>query len=140
MPRPTFKVVGIDELSKAFRRFFDDFDVVETGTSALREVAEEIAEEAQIRAPVLTGRLKSSIEVEAVDRTGDVNSRGRSGFSVGPTRSGMPQALMQEYGTRHHSAQPFMRPAWDKHGGEAAEAKLQSSLEREFDRVARKTT
>jgi len=36
---------------------------------------------------------------------------------VGPGRN--PQALFQEFGTRHHGAQAFMRPAWDGRSQEA---------------------
>ena len=35
---------------------------------------------------------------------------------VGPDRRAF-HARLQEFGTEHHAAQPFMRPAWDKHKG-----------------------
>lgn len=38
---------------------------------------------------------------------------------VGPGRH--PQAITQEFGTKHHGAQPFMRPAWEAQKNRALE-------------------
>ena len=67
--------------------------------------------------------LPSSIEVSYRQKTGRSKfdrqlGRFDSRAYMGPTRFGYPQAMMQEFGTVRHRAQPYMRPAWDseKHG------------------------
>jgi hypothetical protein len=69
----------------------------------------------------LTGppwNLPSSINVGTRQRSGPAkNDRALGRFDarayMGPTKEGYPQAIMQEFGTIHHVAQPYMRPAWD---------------------------
>ena len=64
--------------------------------------------------------LKSSITVST-------SKRGVKSFEklasarafMGPTRFGYPQAIMQEFGTVHHVATPYMRPAFDSDKGKA---------------------
>lgn len=69
----------------------------------------------------LTGppwNLNTSIEVGTRQRSGPAKHDRPLGkydarAYVGPTKFGYPQAIMQEFGTIHETAQPFMRPAWD---------------------------
>ena len=68
---------------------------------ALEVVAEEIAEHARRRAPVLSGELRDSIHVTL---------RGRSLAVV----AGAPYAAHVEFGTIDTPTQPFMRPAVTK--------------------------
>jgi HK97 gp10 family phage protein len=106
----------------------------------LKQHAEPIADAARQLAPVDQGDLKRSIRVLARKAGGDAGKAAfaeamRSGASraeagqaaraanrsaknavevaIGPGRH--PQAIMQEFGTHHHAAQPFMRPAWDRY-------------------------
>lgn len=57
-------------------------------------------------------------EAAAAARTANrvAGGTGRSAVTqVGPTnRAG--QGILQEFGTAHHAAQPFMRPTWDTYG------------------------
>ena len=76
--------------------------------------------------------LKSSIAVSSKMKAGRSSRRaaeGRSSVNVymGPTKSGYPQAIMQEFGTIHHAPQPYMRPAWDQDHGAMLE-RLKSEM------------
>lgn len=62
--------------------------------------------------------LKSSITVSTRQRSGRAKhdrplGRYEARAYMGPTKYGYPQAIMQEFGTIHETAQPYMRPAWD---------------------------
>ncbi len=68
--------------------------------------------------------LKTSIKVASRQATGRSRRRTREGGDealawVGPTKEGFPQAIMQEFGTAEHEAQPYMRPAWEEKQDEA---------------------
>ena len=55
---------------------------------------------------------------------------------VGPTkRAG--QGMLQEFGTAHHAAQPFMRPTWDAYGAEAGVV-MRDALANEIDKAAQR--
>lgn len=62
---------------------------------------------------------------------------GRSAVTqVGPTKAA-GQGILQEFGTVHHKAQPFMRPAWDAHG-EAAIEVIKETLIVEVDKATKR--
>lgn len=63
------------------------------------KAALDIQANAQTRAPVDTGALRASIQAH---RVGPAHWRVTVGVDYG---------IYQEYGTVHHAAQPFMRPA-----------------------------
>lgn len=70
--------------------------------------------------------LESSIVKSTRQRSGPARSdRALGRFDarayVGPAgnANAYPQAIMQEFGTVHHVAQPYMRPAWDSEKGTA---------------------
>lgn len=89
----------------------------------LVKALEPMAEFAKVMAPddPLTGppwSLPQSIEVSVRQRSGRARSDRALGkydarAYMGPTKGGYPQAIMQEFGTIHHVATPYMRPAWD---------------------------
>lgn len=63
--------------------------------------------------------LHTSIEISSRQKSGGAKSYakpddGSVEMHIGPTKDGYPQAVMQEFGTVHHDAQPFIRPAWDR--------------------------
>lgn len=143
----TFKVEGLKELDEALAEFSRATGgnilkrAVGTAGAFIADKAIEIAPEDK-------GKLKAEIKVakpkiinpgtaafaQAMKETGDraiaaaaaraanraAGGKGRSAVThVGPTkRAG--QGILQEFGTAHHAAQPFMRPTWDHHGAEAA--------------------
>ena len=82
----------------------------------LNKRAAPIAEKADSLVPVDRGDLKKSIRVGTVLSPRARRAHQRPGplaveVLVGPGPH--PQAHLQEFGTQHHGAQPYMRPAWD---------------------------
>jgi HK97 gp10 family phage protein len=61
-----------------------------------RNSAERVANAMRLRAPVDTGQLKASIQVK--QRSGAASARVTAAYYW----------VFQEYGTRHHAAQPFV--------------------------------
>jgi len=118
-------------------------------TKALMAGGEEIARVARTRAPVLTGNLRESVNVTSV-KPKDHNA-GRAAFGAGlqaglsrgqasqlaatanraagydfaevfvGTPSNAVPAWPQELGTINHSAQPFLRPAFEATKARAAQ-------------------
>ena len=70
---------------------------------------EIVRADAESRAPVLTGHLEGSMLLEWVPR--------RRYVRVGPARDAY-YGEFQEFGTSHHAAQPFLRPAIDSRKGQ----------------------
>lgn len=86
---------------------WDDTLATLTGTGAtergMSKAASLLQADIQRRAPVDTGRLRDSYEVR-IDRSDGGNVTGHVGSDV-------PYSLHQEYGTRHQSGTPHVRPA-----------------------------
>jgi HK97 gp10 family phage protein len=111
------KVDGLKELSDALLELPKS-----TANNILRRVMraelQPIADDVKTRVPMLHGDLKRSITVST-----KLTKRQRSQHrKFGPKDVEMfmgagsnPQAHMQEFGTRHYRAQPYLRPAWDAH-------------------------
>lgn len=86
---------------------------------ALKAAAEPIRAEMQANAPVdIASRhqdqLYESMNISTVRASGDQSAE----IAVGPSKRAF-WGLFQEYGTARHSAQPFARPAFDRHRGTA---------------------
>lgn len=79
-----------------------------------RKAAEIVREDARLRAPVDTGKLQN----EMMTRTRKEDDRTIE-IDVGPSRAGW-YGRFQEFGTAHHTAQPFLEPAFVAIGPEAA--------------------
>lgn len=128
-----------------------------------------IAEDALTRAPVDRGRLRANILVSkpkiitpgkaayarAMQETGDraiaaqaarnanreAGGTGRAAVSHAGPAKGVGQGILQEFGTAHHPPQPFMRPAWDARGEDAAREignVLKEEIDKAVARAARK--
>ena len=87
-----------------------------TALEPMQEYARVIAPDDPLTGPPWS--LPQSIEVSTRQRSGRARSDRALGkydarAYMGPTKFGYPQAVMQEFGTRHHVAQPYMRPAYD---------------------------
>lgn len=162
--RMTFKVDGLRELGESLEDFSKatSGNILKRAVSAAGAM---IAEEAIRLAPRDHGDLKREIKVgkakiitpgkaafakamreggtraEAVAAARAANrSAGGTGRSavtqVGPTkRAG--QGILQEFGTAHHKAQPFMRPAWDTHGPRAVDV-MKETLVEEIDKAKKR--
>lgn len=86
---------------------------------AFRETAENVKAEAKRTVPVDTGSLKKSIRLQVhAMPAGEVHKIGVSagGYVTNP-KSGrkVDYASHVEYGTSQQRAQPYMRPAFNKH-------------------------
>lgn len=79
---------------------------------SLRAGAKPIADEMELLAPRDQGELAESVVIRTAKDPGQVT------VQVGPARSAF-QAVFQEFGTKNHPAQPFMRPAFDSKAAEA---------------------
>lgn len=138
--RKTIKVEGLKELNEALESF-SKATAGNILKRAVGTAGAMFAEHAIAIAPEDRGFLKKEIKVskpkiitpgkaayaQAMRETGDkaeaaaaaraanrsAGGTGRSAVThVGPTkRAG--QGSLQEFGTAHHKAQPFMRPTWD---------------------------
>lgn len=107
--------------------------------------AEPIAEAARRLVPVDQGHLKNSIHV-ATKLTRRQRGRRRKVHRddvevfVGPGTD--PAAHLQEFGSSHHDAQPFMRPAWDQTKDEflaGVGADMWAEIEKAAARLAKKS-
>lgn len=72
-------------------------------TGYARDLAEEVARDARLYVPVLTGMLRSTIRTEPIPHGGRV--------WAGNVMEGIDYHLYQEYGTSVMPAQPYLRPA-----------------------------
>jgi len=104
---------------------------------ALRAGAKVVAKEAKQLAPVDTGELKSKIKVWALKR-----SRKKIGVLVGTSAKEYTgdqfYAAFIEYGTKDMPAKPFLGPAAEAKGPEAAtvvEKTLAEGIERETNKL-----
>jgi HK97 gp10 family phage protein len=121
--KTTVKLEGLREVKAALQRLR-----ATTETSIIKQVlsarAEPIAETARRLAPVEHGDLRDGIVVSdrlTARQRGLHQKRGPNEVEVFVGAGPHPQAHLQEFGTSHHPAQPFMRPAWDQHKEKALE-------------------
>jgi HK97 gp10 family phage protein len=145
------RVDGLNELGKALAEMNAAAEA-----NVLRKVGSEalqpIADAAQAMAPRLRGGLAASIAVgkKLSKRQNKMHRRLVRGDKssaevfVGPSYdlgAGGRHGHLQEFGTIHHAARPFMRPAWD--AGQAQVLKdistgLAAAVERQAARAAHK--
>lgn len=162
--RTSFKIEGLKELDEALKDFSraTGGNILKRAVGAAGAM---IAEEAIKIAPKDKGVLREQIQVakpkiinpgtaafaQAMRETGDraiaaaaaraankeAGGTGRSAVThVGPTKKA-GQGILQEFGTVHHKAQPFMRPTWDAHG-EAAATVMKDTLAEEIDKATKR--
>ncbi len=115
----------------------------------LKAALEPVAATASELAPVDEGTLRASITVGT-----RLSRRARGGAPKdSPTQTSVfcgtanRNAVPREFGTSRSAAQPFLRPAWDRHKGEVLNhitenmaAEIERTAERAARRAARKTT
>ncbi len=133
----TVKVDGLAELQTALRQLPDT-----TAKNVLRRVAkqvlEPIAQSAAQKAPVDDGVLRSAIHVGSKLSRKQKSRHRKMGVDDVEMFAGsapLPQAHLQEFGTIHSPAQPFMRPAWDT-GKEAMLNQIKDLLWFEIEKAA----
>lgn len=105
-------VSGAVRLRKKLRRF--EPELRRELQVALSDGGRLLAAEISDRAPTRTGRLENAV-LSKDDKDGLSTRVGysarASGFKTAWKRGGF-EATFQEFGTRHHAAQPFIRPAY----------------------------
>ena len=121
----TVKIEGLKKIDEALGQLGKA-----TGRNVMRRVAlkrlEPMAEEARRLAPIEDTDLRDSIAVSTklagYARRLNRRSKSEAEAHMGPAGAGgkkaPPQGSLQEFGTKNHPPQPFMRPAWD--GGKDA--------------------
>ena len=108
--RKNVSLKGVSELTKKLKANTNLKDVKQV----VKQNTAELTQGAQRKAPVDTGNLRRSINM-------DLSDGGLTG-KVKPTADYAPYL---EYGTRFQSAQPFMRPAFNKQ-----KAKFKSDMDK----------
>ncbi|MEM2351789.1 MAG: HK97 gp10 family phage protein [Thermoproteota archaeon] len=81
---------------------------------ALKEVAEQIVEDAKALCPVDTGSLRRSIRFERDPSSGVIVAAGGGGVINPKTKCEVDYAAYVEFGTSRAPAQPFLQPALEK--------------------------
>jgi HK97 gp10 family phage protein len=109
------KLVGMKEVEQALGRL-KTATARSKGRKILKEAGEPIARAARNLAPRDEYDLVESIDVSPVLNKSERRKHRKGSFAdvemhIGP--SGLPQAILQEFGTFKEPAQPFIRPAWD---------------------------
>ena len=124
------RVFNESRLRRKLRRFPEELrkDI----RKAMEQSADELVQEIRARAPKDEGQLAENATAR-ISRDGlsaQIGySKNKSGFKRAWKRGGFT-ALFQEFGTAHHSAQPFIRPSY--------RAKLTSILDK-IDRAVSNT-
>lgn len=132
----TVKVEGLKDIQAALTEL-----PKATAKNVMRRVllerAEPIAEAARAGVPIDEGHLKESINV-STRLTRRQRGRHRKPHRddvevfIGPGTN--PAGHLQEFGTRDHPAQPFMRPAWDAEAEGVLEG-IQDDMWAEIEKV-----
>lgn len=120
MAGPVFELEGTRALRRQLGRL-EDAVAVRVLKNALAEGALPIRDDARRLAPRRTGHLARNIDIEVVS---DGPSAAVAG--IGPNKSAW-YGIFPELGTKHQSAQPFLRPSFD--------ANKRDALERINDRI-----
>jgi HK97 gp10 family phage protein len=111
------KTTGLPELQAVLRQLPDA-----TARNVLRRVGktvlEPVAATARQLAPKEWGDLEKTITVSSrlsKSQRAKHKSDDRDSVRMYVGAGNVQQSYLQEFGTVHHPAQPFMRPAWDQH-------------------------
>jgi HK97 gp10 family phage protein len=139
----TVKVDGLSDIMTALRELPNA-----TAKNVMRRVmakrAEPIADAARRLVPVDQGHLRNSIHVATKlsrRQRGRHRKKHRDDVEVFVGPGTDPAAHLQEFGTSHHDAQPFMRPAWDQTKDEflaGVGADMWAEIEKAATRLAKK--
>lgn len=139
--RERFKIEGLRELEQALAEL-----PKATGKNVLKrallKAGAPIASMAASLAPFLRGKLRQSFGTGTkLSRRQRREHKQESTVEVFAGPGALVQAITQEFGTRNHRPQPFMRPAWDANKRQALESvkdELAEEIEKTRQRAARK--
>lgn len=147
----TVKLEGFKELESELAKLASPTARRASGRRALRKSAEPTVSLAQSLAPRgETGMLAPSVSIgtRLSKRQASLHRRmfrgSRSAVEMFLGAGPFSSAWNQEFGNRHHAAQPYLRPAWDHEKGPMLErlktelwADIQKALARAERRAAR---
>jgi len=143
--KTAFRVEGLRELDAALSELTKQTTRRGVARRALKEAGEPIRERMEQLAPDdrrtdAPFDLKQSIALSSRQKSGRATKYRKESPTevtvfIGPTKEGYPQAIMQEFGTVHHAAQPYMRPAWDAEGGGRALERIKKTLRAAIDKA-----
>lgn len=162
--KSSFSLEGLRELDHALQELPKSTQSTVL-KNALKDIAKPIAEEARRRVPVgATSKLKKSIKIIVLKRTdvgkAEFRAAKKAGAStqqaieamvkarraaagsgsvmeVAITTGTMGHAIFQEYGTAHHKAQPYMRPAFDMHK-DSAMSSLKKAISNQIEKARKR--
>ena len=135
----SIKLEGVGDVQKIFRELADEIGDKKANSKILvpsvREAMKPVLAQARANAPVDTGGLKRSLQVEArrptrKDKGSKYISATDTVISLVTTASGKKlakmginsdaRAIAQEFGTARNGAQPFLRPALESQANQTA--------------------
>jgi HK97 gp10 family phage protein len=142
--RDIVRLDGFDGLEAALHRL----PTMATQRNVLRRTArgalESMADDAALKAPVLTGDLAFSVDISErrtrrVSRAIRFDRKNGVEMAMGPTsgKGVLNYAALTEFGTVDTPPQPFMRPAWDG-GKDGALDYVKGHLWAEIDKAAKR--
>ena len=121
--RTTVRVEGLQDALRKLRKVSDRGTSEKVLKGAIRDGGEIVRERASQLAPVgtepLSGRsvrLRDGLRVRTAGRAGFFTDSDGVWIQVAPLKE-VSHANLQEFGTKNHAAQPFMRPAYDQTEG-----------------------
>jgi len=121
-----FKVEGFKDLDRALAGLGDPKASKRISRAALRKAAKPVAADAAANAPrdetdtdgiVLADSIKVGSKLNKRQKRVQRRRRGDVELYVGVANEASAYGHHQEFGTEHHAAQPFLRPAWDANTG-----------------------
>ena len=132
------KVEGFKDLDRALKGLGDPKASKRISRLALRKAAKPVADDAAAKAPrdandadgiVLADSIKVGSKLNKRQKRFQKRHTDRSSVEVyvGVANEASTYGHLQEFGTEHHAAQPFMRPAWDANTG-----RMVSTIKREL--------
>lgn len=141
------RVEGLKDLEKALIDLRHDFNLSRASVKgvvrrAMVESAKPVKDDAERRAPRLSGQLQESFATgtKLTRRQRRLHQKeSELEIFVGP--GGLAQAVTQEFGTVNHGPQPFLRPAWDSKKMDVLKTfsgKLAEQIMKSAKRAARK--
>ena len=133
----TAEITGGPALAKALMALGSARDIQRVVTRAEKAAMAPVAAAAKRNAPRASGGMADSIDVRSVS-SGMAKRMGAQfrPTAVGPDRDHF-HALFAEFGTKHHAAQPFLRPAWDENKAQVL-VDHQTARAREIEKRARR--
>lgn len=142
MAKTTVSIDGLRELDAALGQL-----PKATGKAVLRrtlkKAGQPIANDAEAKAPRLTGALQISIGVgtKLTRRQSKLHRKmfkdDKASAEVFVGAGGLAQATQTEFGNSHQAAEPYMRPAWDGNKDQALEI-IKSELGAEIMKAAQR--